>query len=182
MRIIPAALLAIFLCSLTTFAFADDDEAANTKFTLNTNAFLDTGPMPVLYTCDGKNISPQLDWVNVPAKTQALAIVLKDPQAKNGTFYHWVVYNIPTSVTTLPEDSSKLPAGVGIAKNSDNKAAYTGPCPPKGSSHTYTFDLYALNSKLDVPAGADGKDVEKLIVKHMIEKAEITGVYSRWLK
>src|SRR5579863_8325862 len=86
-------LLFILLISIATVmvpAYADDQAA--TQFTLNTTAFLDQGVLPVLYTCDGKDLSPELDWTNVPAKTQSFALLVTDPTAPNGTFYHWVLY------------------------------------------------------------------------------------------
>lgn len=174
--VLTASLLACFSLSCQA------EEAAANAFTLNTNAFLDTGPIPVLYTCDGKDMSPELDWVNLPPKTQSLAIIVSDPTAPQGLFYHWVVYNIPASVTTIPETSTTLPAGAMAAKNSFGKLQYNGPCPPKGSVHTYAIDLYALNSKLNVPTNADDKSVMQEIKKHMIAKTGLTFVYSRWLK
>lgn len=178
MRVLGLLAAGILACvSLSVMA-----EEAPPAFTLNTNAFLDTGPIPVMYTCDGKDVSPQLDWTNLPPKTQSLALLITDPDAPGGTFYHWVVYNIPTKVTNLDEASQKLPAGAVVGKNSFGKLQYNGPCPPKGAVHTYAIDLYALDSTLSLPAGAEGKAVIADIKKHTVGKAELTLVYSRWLK
>lgn len=167
------------LC-LSTVAFADTEPAKT--FTLNTNAFLNQGILPVLYTCDGKDVSPQLDWVDAPEKTQALALILSDTNAPGGTFYHWVVYNIPKTVTSLPQGTKNAPAGSLAGKNSWDKAQYNGPCPPKGSAHIYLFTLYALDNKLTLPVGADAKTLLNAMKNHIVGKAEISAVYSRWIR
>lgn len=180
MRII--LLLASFLISfsMATVTKADDAAKAN-SLALATNAFLDTGVLPVLYTCDGKDVSPQLSWSNVPAKTKSLVLILSDPDAPTGTWYHWVVYNIPKETAKLAEGINPLPAGVLAGKNSWDKAQYNGPCPPKGTAHTYIFTLYALDNKLSLPAGADGKTVMSAIKNHTLQKTQLSTVYSRWL-
>ncbi|HEX4044745.1 MAG TPA: YbhB/YbcL family Raf kinase inhibitor-like protein [Gammaproteobacteria bacterium] len=175
------SLLLIIILNLATFTAQADDAPAAKTFTLNTNAFLDEGTLPVLYTCDGKDVSPEFDWTNVPAKTQTFALILVDPTAPGGDFYHWVVYNLPKTTSKLLE-GDKLPAGAMAGKNGWNKAQYNGPCPPKGSAHTYIFTLYALDSKLDVPAGADGKTVVSAMQKHILGKVSLTTVFSRWLQ
>jgi Raf kinase inhibitor-like YbhB/YbcL family protein len=177
--------LFFILCStLTINSFADTppETPAAPAFTLNTTAFLDQGALPVLYTCDGKNVSPELDWANLPTKTQSLALIVADPDAPNGVFYHWVVFNIPKTVTALTEGMDKLPAGSLAAKNSWEKLNYNGPCPPKGAAHTYTITLYALDSKLPLPPGTKANQVMEAIQKHTVGKVELTTVYSRWLQ
>ena len=139
------SVLAGVLAFISFTAYAED-AATDTKFTLTTNAFLDEGILPVLYTCDGKDASPQFSWTNVPAKASVLALIVTDKDAPGGEFYHLVLFNIPKTTTELPEGMTKPPAGAEIAKNSFDKAAYNGPCPPKGSSHNYTFTLYALDA------------------------------------
>lgn len=172
------AMLAGILISFTTFA---EEAPAENVFALNTTAFLDKGILPVLYTCDGKDISPQFDWANPPAKTNTYALIVTDPEAPSGTFYHWVVYNIPKTVTSFPEGIEKLPAGVMIGKNSFGNTRYNGACPPKGASHTYLFTLYAIDTKLNLPAGAEGKAVMDAMKDHIAGKVEISAVYSRWM-
>jgi Raf kinase inhibitor-like YbhB/YbcL family protein len=170
-------LLTLF-CSLISTVFAEDKPA---PFTLSTSGFLDHGILPVLYTCDGKDISPQFDWTNAPAKTQAFAMILKDNQAPAGVFYHWVLFNLPKSTNSLGEGVHQLPAGTEIGKNSWNKTQYNGPCPPKNSSHEYVFTLYALDSKLSLPAGTDAAIVEAAMKNHVVGTASLTAVYSRWI-
>ena len=173
-------ILACMVGSLATPAYADDAAAAKT-FTLATTAVLDEGAIPVLYTCDGKDIQPQFSWTNLPAKTQTLAILFTDPDAPGGIFYHWVLFNVAKATKNLPEGMPKAPAGAMLGKNSFAKTQYNGPCPPKGSAHTYIFTLYALDTKLSAPASADGKAVLDAMKGHIVGQAKLKTTYSRWI-
>lgn len=178
MRTVLCFLLAIIsLFSFPVFA----EEAAKSAFALNTTGFLDENMIPVVYTCDGKDISPELSWSDAPQKTQSFTIILNDPDAPDGNFYHWIVYNIPKTVAKLDEGMQKLPSGTALGKNNFGDAGYNGPCPPKGSSHAYMYTLYALDAKLNLPANADGKAVEKAMENHILETKKLTAVYSRWI-
>lgn len=168
------------IISLMLFFFVSYSAYA-ADFAFTTNAFLDTGALPVLYTCDGKNISPELSWSGVPAKTQSFVLIFSDPDAPGGTFYHWLLYNIPENVKELTEGMQSLPAGTLIGVNSFGKMQYNGPCPPKGSAHTYIYTLYALDTKLKLPPGVDGKTLLENIQDHVLQKVTLTTVYSRWL-
>lgn len=170
-----ALLMALGFVSLSVSA-----EEETQAFTLTTTAFLDQMTIPVLYTCQGKDISPEMNWVNVPAKTQTFALVMSDTDAPGGIFYHWVLFNIPKATNNLPEALTKAPAGALMGKNSFEKQQYNGPCPPKGKAHTYVFTLYALDSKLDLPDGSSGIDVLASVKKHTVGKAVLTGVYTPW--
>ena len=94
------------------------------------------------FTCDGSNISPELHWQDAPAETKSFALVLSDPDAPGGTFYHWLVYNIPAATTNIAQGS--VPVGAKQIANDFGKEGYGGPCPPSGS-HRYFFRLYALD-------------------------------------
>src|SRR3990167_4326042 len=153
MRLFLNILMVIF-CLLTSSVYAEEEKS--TGLTFDTTGFLDANMIPVIYTCDGKDISPELSWSNVPSKAQTFAIILNDPSAPNGNFYHWIVYNIPKSVAKFDEGMQKLPTGAQLGKNDFGKTAYNGPCPPKGTSHSYIYTLYVLDTKLNLPAGADG--------------------------
>lgn len=176
----------IFVCILllcSTAALADTPAATDSKdkMTLVTNAFLDKLAIPTLYTCDDKNVSPQLSWTSVPPKTASLVLIMKDVDAPAGTFYHWIVYNIPASLNELAQGAA-LPAGASAGKNNFDKAEYSGPCPPKGAAHNYIFTLYALDNKLNLPKDADAPSVIAAMQKHIIGQAELSGVYSRWIQ
>ncbi len=169
------------LLLISSPAFAEDAAPKPDAMSLTTNGFLDKMAMPTLYTCDGKDVSPQLTWANVPAKTVSLALIMKDIDAPNGEFYHWVLFNIPKNTTELDQGAA-APAGANMGLNSFSKAAYSGPCPPKGSAHTYIFTLYALDSKITLPKNADGPALIAALKDHVISHVELTGVYSRWIQ
>lgn len=167
MRIIMGVIIALML---TTLANADD-------MVLKSASYKNNEKIPVLYTCDGKNIPPQLSWKSPPPNTQAFALILTSPDAPVGLFYNWVVYNIPSEVTELPEYKD-LPDGSLIGNNSIGDPIYRGPCPPDAQIHHYVFTLYALDRKLMLPSEADLDEVLPEIKKHTIESAEIVGTYN----
>lgn len=161
---------------LSSTCYAEEPPPA---FTLNTNAFLSEGILPVLYTCDGKDVSPQFDWTNAPAKTETFALIFSDISMPEKSFYHWILFNIPKTVTNL--DEGIKPTGMNVGKNDWNKQQYNGPCPPKGAMHTYVFTLYALDTKLSLSDGADGKAVLAALKDHIVSKTELSLVYNRWI-
>lgn len=157
--------------------------------TLTTPAFPDGDPIPVKYTQAGEQVSPVLNWTNVPAGTQSFVLHMRDPDvARNrGTEdqVHWLVWNIPGTATGLPEG---VPKGVTLPDGSQQISAsgpvYRGPgAPASGPQHHYTFELYALDTKLDVPAGADAwvtrTAVWKAMEGHVLGKAVYVGLFRR---
>ncbi|MDX1901596.1 MAG: YbhB/YbcL family Raf kinase inhibitor-like protein [Gammaproteobacteria bacterium] len=173
MRLFISALLVLAGLAIAHQAFADD-------FAVTTTAFLDQGLLPTMYTCDGKNVSPELAFANPPAKTKSFAVVMTDPEAPNGTFYHWVIYNIPAATTEIPEAATALPKGALIGLNSWNKSNYGGPCPPKGTAHNYIITVYALDNATSLPANAKAENVLAAIKGHVLKSTTLTAKYSRW--
>ncbi len=137
--------------------------------------------------CTGNNLSPELQWSGAPAGTKSFAVTAYDPDAPTGSgWWHWVVYNIPATVTKLDRgagDASKnlLPAGAVQGNTDFGAPGYGGPCPPPGDKpHHYIFTVYALNTdKLDLPAGATAAYVGFNLHGHAIAKAKLTALYSR---
>jgi Raf kinase inhibitor-like YbhB/YbcL family protein len=135
--------------------------------------------------CDGENQSPALSWKRAPKATKAFAITMYDPDAPTGSgWWHWVVYNIPADVTSLPTgagDPSKhqLPAGAVSGNTDFGTAGYGGPCPPPGKPHRYIVTVYALDQALEVPANATAAYVGFNIHAHAIGKATLTARYGR---
>lgn len=171
-------LLIFFTLLFASFSAYSED--AN-SLSLSTTGFPDQGALPVLYTCDGKDISPAFAWTNPPANTQSFVMVLSDPDAPGGTWYHWIVYNIPGQTKELSQGIQSLPQGAKLGKNSWEKMAYNGPCPPKGSAHTYFFTLYALDTQLNLKE-ANGTNVLDAMKNHILKQAQLSTTYSRWLK
>jgi len=131
--------------------------------------------LPIQFSCDGENVSPDLDWFGIPDGTVTLALIMDDPDAPVGTWVHWVLYNLPVDIPGLRQGAS----GVGLdGKNSWNQTGYGGPCPP-GGTHRYFFKLYALDTSLDLKAGATKMALESALEGHVLGQAELMGTYSR---
>lgn len=145
--------------------------------TLTSTAFAAGEPIPAKYTCDGVNVSPPLSWGAPPAGTQSFTLILDDPDAPAGVWDHWLLFNIPADLRNLPERAG-APAGSVDGKNSWGRTGYGGPCPPRGT-HRYFFKLYALDTKLDLPAGAAKSQLLRAMEGHILAQAELMTVYSR---
>jgi Raf kinase inhibitor-like YbhB/YbcL family protein len=158
--------------------------ASIAALSLTSPAFTDGGNIPPKFTCDAgmTSPSPALAWKNVPAGTKSFALVLHDPDAPlAGGFTHWVLFDVPASTTELPENFQ--PGTIGVSGTSGfRRQGYGGPCPPSGVHH-YHFTLSALGvATLGLAPGATKADVEKAIEGHVIEKAELVGLYQRTAK
>jgi len=137
--------------------------------------------IPASYTCDGKDISPPLTWKDAPSGTKSFALISDDPDAPMGTWVHWVVYNIPPSVTSLEENiprEKELKNGTMQGSNSWPRIGYGGPCPP-GGTHRYYFKLYALDTMLDLKPGVDKNQLLKAMAGHILADAQLMGKYKR---
>ena len=151
------------------------------EINVTSSAFTQGGMIPVLYTCDGRDISPPLSWTAGPAGTQSYAIIADDPDAPMGIWVHWVAYNIPASITTLPENVAKdkqLGDGTLQGINDFKDFGYGGPCPPCGT-HRYFFKVYALDTVLKAGPGLTKKKLLREIEGHTLAQGELMGSYSR---
>jgi len=153
--------------------------------TLKSSAFEHQNAIPKQFTCDGSNISPALAWANVPPNAKSLALIVDDPDVPAPvlpvmTWVHWLLYNIPPTVSELPQNIAPqdLPKGALHGKNDWKDTSYNGPCPPFGS-HRYFFKLYALDTALPDLNLPDKAALEKEMVGHIIDKAELIGTYRR---
>lgn len=144
-----------------------------TTLQVSSPAFKENGLIPSKYTCEGQNINPALTVKNIPQGTKSLALIVDDPDAPNGTFDHWVIWNIDPS-GTIGENSAPGTEG----KNGTGKNGYMGPCPPTGTHH-YHFKVYALNGKLDLESGANKSQLEKAMTGHILAQAELIGLYKK---
>jgi Raf kinase inhibitor-like YbhB/YbcL family protein len=152
------------------------------SFQIASTTFSSGGTIPKKYTCDGPDLSPPLSWQEPPAGTQSFALIADDPDAPAGTWVHWVLYNAPTTAKELPEGVTKeeqLPDGTLQGRNDFRKIGYGGPCPPPGKPHRYFFKLYALDTKLNLKAGANKADVERAMKGHILGETELIGRYGR---
>jgi hypothetical protein len=138
--------------------------------------------IPMKYTCDGSDTSPQISWESVPEGTETLALIMDDPDAPGKVFTHWVIYNIPASRDELPEGvpaEKIVKKGCSQGMNDFKMMGYGGPCPPPGKPHHYRFHLYALDTILDVPSGASKNAILSAMKGHVLAENEIIGLYGR---
>jgi Raf kinase inhibitor-like YbhB/YbcL family protein len=129
------------------------------------------------YTCDGKNISPSLTFSEIPDGAKSLMLMLKDPDAPNGIFTHWMLYDLSPATLQLVEGQPALTGKTGT--NDFGNQGYGGPCPPAGMQHRYFFRLYALDTTLDLPEGATRQTVLDAMAGHEIASAELMGTYTK---
>lgn len=152
------------------------------SFTLKTTAFSEGGSIPKKYTCDGADVSPPLSWAGSPSGTQSFALIADDPDAPVGTWTHWLIWNVPGGETTLQEGVPKaetLPDGARQGRTDFKRIGYGGPCPPPGKPHRYFFKLFALDTKLDLKAGATRSELEQAVKGHALAQTELMGLYGR---
>ncbi len=151
---------------------------------LTSPAFGDGEMIPPRYTCDGEDVSPPLQWKDVPEGTRSFALIVDDPDAPVATFVHWVLYNIPAERRDLPEGVPRQVKVPGIGQQGtndfkDNRVGYRGPCPPPGPPHRYFFKLYALDTPLYVIEGASAATVERAMRGHILAQGQLIGKYGR---
>jgi len=148
---------------------------------IKSSAFKNEDMISEQYTCDGKDISPPLQWSGAPADTKSFALISDDPDASVGTWVHWVIFNIPATVGGLPENVSGQKEIPGLGKNGKNswqRLGYGGPCPPSGT-HRYYFKLYALDALLNLNPGATKEELLKAMKGHVLAEAQVMGKYKR---
>jgi Raf kinase inhibitor-like YbhB/YbcL family protein len=142
-----------------------------------TSVFADGEAIPVEYSCDGENVSPPLNIIDVPEDTISLALVVDDPDAQTkAAFTHYVLWNIPPNIRHIEADS--IPEDTIAGLNDFDKNAYGGPCPPSGT-HRYFFKVYALDTKIGLDGASRKEDLERAMQDHIIEEAMLMGTYTK---
>jgi Raf kinase inhibitor-like YbhB/YbcL family protein len=189
-RIIGLVFMSLFL--ITSFTIAgcakpatpeSTPQASKTDFAITSSAFAEGAEIPVKYSCHGQNVSPPLDWSQGPAGTASFALIMDDPDA---AYTHWVIFNLPPDAHSLPEavpKDDKLASGALQGKIGSGGIGYPfgyfGPCPPKGYPHHYRFTLYALDTSLDLAAGASKEQVLQAMEGHILAQSQLVGIYQR---
>ncbi len=140
-------------------------------FELTSPGLPDGGMLPMSHAgsqnnCGGRNVSPALQWRNAPAGTRSFAITIFDPDGAKGLgVVHWVMYGIPSSMTSLAA-GGEPPAGARMGPNVSGEAAYHGPCPPAGEiAHHYVVQIYALDLAPDALAAGLTRDALHAAIK-----------------
>lgn len=171
----------VLVAALATCGGDDDDvpmPEAPMTLTLISPAFADGATIPQVYTCDGDDVSPPLEWSAVPGGATELALVVDDPDAPGGTFVHWVVWGLDAGVSGLGQGN--VPAGAREGRNGFGRVGWGGPCPPRGSDpHRYVFTLLALSDALAVDAGVSADRVKRAAAGKVLAEGRLTGRYGR---
>lgn len=172
---------------------AMDALAAENTMKLTSSEFADGATMKARYTIEGEDISPPLSWSDAPSGTSSFTLICDDPDAPNPKhpaakpWVHWVIYNIPADATELPAGISRheKPSAVagavqGANSWSSDNIGYRGPAPPEGSGpHRYFFKLFALDTTLDLPAGATKEQLSKAMAGHVLAAGQLVGICER---
>lgn len=143
---------------------------------ITSSVFENNNFLPAKYSCDGENINPPLNILDVPLGTKTLALIVTDPDSPSGNFIHWLVWNIDPNIKEITEDS--VPVGSVEGITSWGKSGYGGPCPNVGI-HRYFFKILALDEKLDLQTSATVEELLKAIEGHVLDQGEIVGKYLR---
>ena len=168
-NLITGAAIASLFVAIAAFA------AGEAKMKVTSSAFEQGGNMPAKFTCDGSDTSPPLQITGIPPNAKTLVLIADDPDAPNGLFTHWLVWNIRPQTNSIAEGSA--PKGVQGA-NDFGKTGYRGPCPPSGT-HRYSFKIFALDRELDLRTGVKRSQVDVAMKGHIIAQGELVGRYAR---
>jgi Raf kinase inhibitor-like YbhB/YbcL family protein len=173
------------LLQLSLIFIVVSSNAEEVKMKLTSPSFDNQKGIPKQFTCDGEDISPALEWSDVPEGTKSFALIVDDPDAPDPAkprmiWVHWVLYNIPADVGSLPEGAgeTELPGGTLQGLNDWKRAGYGGPCPPIGN-HRYFHKLYALDTVLPELTYPTKARLEKAMEGHVLSRAELIGLYQR---
>lgn len=157
-------------------------------FLLHSSVFLPAEAIPSRYTCEGKDVSPPLAWMDAPGNTKSFALIMDDPDAPDPAapkrvYVHWILYDLPAEVHALKEGvkDADLPPGTRQGVNDWNRTGYGGPCPPVGR-HRYFFRLYALDVLLGDLGTPKRKDLDRALQNHILGEAVLMGTYKKALR
>jgi len=132
----------------------------------------------------GKSLSPQVSWTKGPASTKSYAVLLEDSDAQAGgiPITHWLAFNIPANVTSLPgglaPGGAGVPAGMTFGNNITRKAAYFGPRTPAKATHHYHLEVLALDTTLPLKEGATRQEFTAAAQGHVVATGEVVGLFT----
>ena len=150
-------------------------------FSIRAASLVPGSVLPDVYTCKGASESPEVTWDGVPPGTKSLALILDDPDAPDGRFTHWLVFNIPPDSRGLPRaqpNAKVLANGAQQGENSGGSRGYYPPCPPIGTTHRYVFRLYAVDMDITQPT-ADRESIDWALTGHTLAQTEFTTTFKR---
>ena len=153
----------------------------STAFSIRVDSLTAGSVLPDVYTCKGSSESPEVAWDGIPAGTKSLVLILDDPDAPNGRFTHWIVYNIPPISGELARAQPNAKVIANGAQQGDTSAGSRGyypPCPPVGTTHRYVFRLYAVDMDITQPT-ADRDSIDWALTGHTIAETKFTTTFKR---
>lgn len=160
-------------------------QAPGTPLTVTSPAFTNSAAIPLKYADYGEKVSPEVSWSGASPNTKSLAVLVEDPDAREPKpFVHWVIYNLPPSMTGLPESipgTPRLPefGGALQGRNDRGTIGYFGPRPPKGDPpHRYRFQVFAADVMLSLDPGATATAVIAALKGHVVGRGELIGTFT----
>jgi Raf kinase inhibitor-like YbhB/YbcL family protein len=156
--------------------------AFTVKSTLKPNSMMPEENVFDGFGCTGKNLSPELSWSGAPKDTKFFAVTVYDPDAPTGSgWWHWVAFNIPSTVTKLAANASKegMPEGTVQSKTDFGKTGYGGPCPPPGKPHRYIFKVFALKGKIELNEESPAAMAGFYLNQNKLAETSVTFKYKR---
>lgn len=151
-------------------------------FKLYSQTFENGADIPLRFSRDGENQSPSLNWQDLPAGTQSLALIVENPHGAVGPMVHWALYNISPEQDALPEGIVRTPQVSGIGTQAINhffRSGYDGPCKLDGSGNCYTFNLYALDLPPNLAGDMNASDLLRAMQGHILGQSSWTGQYKQ---
>ncbi len=173
MKRIGLLFIADIILSFGIVGVAQTGKRKELEMELTSKEFKHNQSIPAKFTCQGEDINPALIIEDIPKEAESLALIVDDPDAPMGTWVHWVVYDISV-ISQIDQDSIAGTQGI----NDFGRKDYGGPCPPSGT-HRYFFKIYALGKKLNLREGVSKKELEKAMQGHILDKAELIGLYKK---
>ena len=172
----------LYITFLVVFLVFNFPVLAVEKISVTSSSFQNKGIIPDKHACDilGSDLSPPLTFNNIPGNTESLALVLDDPDAPGGKFNHWIIFNIPPADGGLQEgipNESELEDGARQGTNGTEQIGYFGPCPPPKETHRYVFNVFALDTVLELESGASRKQLIKAMKRHILGRGKLVGKY-----
>lgn len=175
----PWLSILFFIIALILFLFYNffiSKPENNKHMNIFSPRFKNSEEIPKEFTCEGDNFNPPLTFSDIPQNTKSLALVVEDPDAPVGIWYHWLLYNISPETNHIDENSKPDEAIEGLANG--GTPGYEGPCPPNPRAHKYIFTLYALDQVFTLPKDTDVPTFREAIKEHIIEESTLMGVYN----
>ena len=145
---------------------------------VTSRSFPSGGTIPVDYTCDGADRSPQLTWSAPPAGTKSIAIIVDDPDAPGGDFTHWIVFDVRPDALGVTEGADPAELGASVGLNGFNRAGYSGPCPPRSELHRYYFRVFALDEPLGLRLEPMREAVDTAMSGHVLAEGALGATFS----